>query len=83
MNCTVKSQYELPNKQLSSDRSMEEYEGCKMQSSKTITTDLLTDKFSIALSTNILESLLSSISQAQEQCTIFRSVLCHTTQTLT
>jgi hypothetical protein len=65
MNCTVKSQYELPNKQLSSDRSMEEYEGCKVQSSKAITTNLLTDILRIALSTNILESLLRSISQTQ------------------
>ena len=44
--------------------------------------DLVTDELRIALSTNILESLLSSISQPQEQCTIFSTIIRCNTQTL-
>jgi hypothetical protein len=83
MNYAMKSQNELHNKQLLIDRSMEEQEGSKMQGSKGITTNLVTYKPRIALSTNILESVLSSIFQAQEQCTVFSSVTRCNTQTLT
>jgi hypothetical protein len=83
MNCTVKSQNEIHNKQLPIDRSMEEHKRMQVQSRKGITTNLVTDKLRISLGTNILESLLSSISQAQEQCTILSSIICYNTQTLT
>jgi hypothetical protein len=74
---------ELNNRQLPIDHSIEEHKRLQSAKWEGTATNLVTYKFRIALSTNILESLLSSISQAQEQCTIFSSIIRYNTQTLT